>query len=127
MGSGSLRDAILQANADPGASTDTIFLKPGPNGQAYTLSIANINGSQENDAFFGDLDITSRKHDLIIIGLGVNPFGSPDATKTVIDASKLDRAFQIFFLIWQSFKQAALRPAKLLFEGRDAKSRQVSG
>src|SRR5205823_8666332 len=88
LGSGSLRDAVLQANVDPGVATDIIKLKPGPNGQAYTLSIVNNNG-QENDAKRGDLDITSRAHDLIIEGQGLSAFGFPDPTKTIIDASNL--------------------------------------
>src|SRR5262245_8547894 len=60
---GSLRDYILQANADPGSATDYIILKPG----TYQLSISNPNG-QENGGHFGDLDITNTKHDLVIMG-----------------------------------------------------------
>src|SRR5262249_37849082 len=52
-GSGSLRAAVISANADAGTSTDTIQLKAG----TYSLTIANTSG-QENAAATGDLDIT---------------------------------------------------------------------
>jgi len=88
LGSGSLRDTILQANADPGSATITITLKPG----TYTLSIPNTNG-QENDGNLGDLDINTSANVLIIQGGGVP--GS-NAGPTIIDADNVDRAFQIF-------------------------------
>ena len=92
LGSGSLRDAILQANADPDQSDVYILIPPG----TYTLSIGN-NG-QENDGFKGDLDITSRRHNTIIMGGGSIPGSQdPDPTMTVINANNIDRAFQIFF------------------------------
>ena len=55
VGGGSLRDAIIAANADPGTAADTIVLGSG----TYTLSIPNVGGAQENSALTGDLDITS--------------------------------------------------------------------
>jgi hypothetical protein len=83
LGSGSLRDAILQANADTGSATDTIELQTG----TYQLTIVNTNG-QENAGAQGDLDITNTNHPLIIEGTG--------SQLTFIDASQLqDRVFQI--------------------------------
>ncbi|NUQ65406.1 MAG: hypothetical protein HUU20_23305 [Pirellulales bacterium] len=79
-GPGSLREAILRANAD--ASPDVIELRPG----TYTLSIANTAG-QENLAAQGDLDITQP---VTIRGMGAVPGA------TVIDARGIDRVFQVF-------------------------------
>jgi hypothetical protein len=85
--SGSLRDMVLQANADPVAgAADTILLNP----CRYTLTIGNGPGGHENAGNTGDLNITgnSNLHPLVIQGAG------PGAT--IIDASALgDRAFQI--------------------------------
>jgi hypothetical protein len=83
LGSGSLRDAILQTNGDPGTEDDTIQLLAG----TYLLTIRNTGGRQENAALTGDLDITNTSHRLIIQGAGAS---------TIIDASQLqDRVFQI--------------------------------
>jgi hypothetical protein len=85
-GSGSLRDTILQADADPGTSPDTIQLMAG----TYSLTILNTNG-QENQGLTGDLDITSTAHTLTIQGTGTS-----GTSASIIDASQLqDRAFQI--------------------------------
>lgn len=92
LGSGSLRDAILQANADNTGTTITILLHH----DTYTLTRPNTNG-QENDSKEADLDIRTNAPVLIIMGDGEIP-GShdPDPTQTIIDANLLDRAFQIF-------------------------------
>ncbi|NQV25154.1 MAG: hypothetical protein HQ518_12390, partial [Rhodopirellula sp.] len=74
-GNSTLRAAIMEANALPGA--DTIVLLPG----TYRLTIA---GQDENNARTGDLDITES---LTIIGAGDG--------STIIDAAGLDRAFHI--------------------------------
>ena len=71
----SLREAILAANASPGA--DTIHL---PNG-TYTLSIV---GGDEDASATGDLDITD---DLTIIGVS--------AANTIIDGAEIDRVFEV--------------------------------
>lgn len=71
----SLREAIIAANAAPGA--DTIFLPAG----LYTLSIL---GAEEDNSATGDLDIGD---DLTI--LGENQGG------TTIDGGGIDRAFHI--------------------------------
>ena len=82
-GSGSLRDAVLQLNADPSSDDGIIQLLAG----TYTLTIPNFNNRQENAAQTGDLDITSTVHRLIIRGAGES---------TIIDARALrDRVFQI--------------------------------
>jgi hypothetical protein len=85
-GSGSLRDAVLMANADPGTAPDTIQLQPG----SYSLTVVNTSG-QENQGLTGDLDITSTAHPLTIQGTGTS-----GASATFINASQLqDRVFQI--------------------------------
>jgi CSLREA domain-containing protein len=70
-----LRAAIQEANALPGA--DTIYLPSG----TYTL---NIPGDYENASVSGDLDLT---HDLTITGA--------DASSTIIDGGALDRIFDV--------------------------------
>ena len=74
-GSGSLRQAIIDANAHPGA--DTISLPAG----TYTLV---IQGRGEDAAATGDLDISG---DLAIAGAGVDT--------TIIDASGIDRVLHV--------------------------------
>ncbi len=84
-GAGSLRDAVIAADADTNAS-DTIQLGKG----TYALTIQNLAGQQENLSQTGDLDIFSGRASktLIIQGSG--------SGKTVIDASTLlDRVFHI--------------------------------
>jgi hypothetical protein len=85
-GSGSLRDAVLRFNADPGTDDDIIQLQPG----RYALTIVNTHG-HETAGLEGDLNITSTSHRLIIQGAG-----SSGWAPTIIDASQLqDRVFQI--------------------------------
>src|SRR3990172_2832229 len=71
----SLREAIIAANASPGA--DTITLPAA----IYILTIA---GANEDAAATGDLDITG---DLTINGAG--------AATTIIDGGDLDRVFHV--------------------------------
>jgi hypothetical protein len=83
LGSGSLRDAVLQFNADTGTENDTIQLLAG----TYSLTIQNIGGHHETAGLTGDLNLTQTSHRWIIQGAG---------SATVIDASRLqDRVFQI--------------------------------
>jgi len=83
LGSGSLRDAVLQFNADTGTADDTIQLLPG----TYSLTIRNVNGRHETAGLSGDLNLTQTSHRWIIQGAGPS---------TIIDASQLqDRVFQI--------------------------------
>ena len=83
----SLRGAIINANADLGATPVVINLAPA---MTYNLTLDNV--TQENAAATGDLDITTTLHSVTIAGGG---------SSTVIDASGLtsgtnrDRAFQI--------------------------------
>jgi hypothetical protein len=82
LGSGSLRDAVLQFNADTGTADDIIQLQAG----TYALTIQNVGGRHETAGLTGDLNLTSTSHRWIIQGAG----------PTIIDASRLaDRAFQI--------------------------------
>jgi hypothetical protein len=83
LGSGSLRDAVLQFNADTGTDDDIIQLLAG----AYTLTIPNAGGRHETAGLTGDLNFTQTSHRWIIQGTGPS---------TIIDASQLqDRVFQI--------------------------------
>jgi hypothetical protein len=83
LGSGSLRDAVLQFNADAGSDDDIIQLLAG----TYTLTIKNAGGVHETAGLTGDLNLTSTSHHWIIQGAGPS---------TIIDASQLeDRVFQI--------------------------------
>src|SRR6516165_7781992 len=87
LGSGSLRDAVLQFNADAGTDDDTIQLLSG----TYALTIQNTGGRHETAGLEGDLNITSTSHRLIVQGAG-----SSGDNATIIDASQLqDRVFQI--------------------------------
>jgi hypothetical protein len=87
LGSGSLRDAVLQGNADTGSADDTILLQPG----TYALTIPNSGGQHETAGLTGDLNLTSASHRWIIQGAGSS---GPNAT--IIDASQLqDRVFDI--------------------------------
>src|SRR6516165_4402232 len=87
LGSGSLRDAVLQFNADAGTDDDIIQLLAG----TYTLTIRNSGGHHETAGLEGDLNLTSASHRWIIQGAG-----SSGDNATVIDASQLqDRVFQV--------------------------------
>ena len=72
----SLREAIIEANANPGA--DTIIVPAG----TYTLTIP---GTGETGGQTGDLDVSDS---VTIEGAG--------ADSTIIDANGLDRAFYVF-------------------------------
>jgi hypothetical protein len=83
LGSGSLRDAVLQFNADTGTGDDIIQLQAG----TYALTIRNVGSHHETAGLTGDLNLTQASHHWIIQGTGPS---------TVIDASQLqDRVFQI--------------------------------
>jgi hypothetical protein len=83
LGSGSLRDAVLQFNTDAGTDDDTIQLDAG----TYSLTIQNVGGRHETAGQTGDLNLTQTSHHWIIQGTGPS---------TIIDASQLrDRVFQI--------------------------------
>jgi hypothetical protein len=83
LGSGSLRDAVLQFNADTGTDDDIIQLEAG----TYSLTIRNAGNRHETAGLTGDLNLTQTSHRWIIQGAGPS---------TIIDASQLqDRVFQI--------------------------------
>src|SRR5262249_36558700 len=83
LGSGSLRDAVLQFNADTGTQDDTIQLHTG----TYLLTIQNIGGHHETAGLTGDLNLTQTSHRWSIQGAGPS---------TIIDAGQVqDRVFQI--------------------------------
>jgi hypothetical protein len=87
LGSGSLRDAVLQLNADSGSGDDTIQLLAG----TYTLTIQNPAGVHETAGLTGDLNLTQASHRWIIQGAG-----SSGGNATIVDASQLqDRVFQV--------------------------------
>jgi hypothetical protein len=85
LGSGSLRDAVLQFNADTGTADDTIQLQAG----TYALTIQNLGGRHETAGLTGDLNLVQASHPWVIQGAG-----SSGANATIIDASQLhDRVF----------------------------------
>jgi hypothetical protein len=87
LGSGSLRDDVLQLNADSGTDDDIIQLEAG----TYALTIQNAGGRHETAGLTGDLNLTQTNHRWIIQGTG-----SSGDNATVIDASQLqDRVFEI--------------------------------
>src|SRR6516165_748953 len=87
LGSGSLRDAVVQFNADAGTDDDIIQLQAG----TYALTIQNTGGYHETAGLEGDLNITNTSHRLIVEGAG-----SSGDNATIIDASQLqDRVFEI--------------------------------
>jgi hypothetical protein len=87
LGTGSLRDAVLQFNADTGTDDDIIQLQAG----TYHLTIPNAGGHHETAGLTGDLNLTQTSHRWIIQGAG-----SSGNNATIIDASQLqDRVFQI--------------------------------
>src|SRR6516165_972689 len=87
LGSGSLRDAVLQANADTGMDDYTIQLAAG----TYALTIQNTGGHHETAGLTGDLNLTQASHHWIIQGAG-----SSGTNPTIIDARQLqDRVFEI--------------------------------
>jgi hypothetical protein len=87
LGSGSLRDAVLQLNADAGSDDDMIQLQAG----TYALTIQNPGGHHETAGLTGDLNLTRASHRWIIQGSG-----SSGDNVTVIDAGQLqDRVLQI--------------------------------
>jgi hypothetical protein len=86
-GSGSLRDAVLQFNADPATQDDTIQLQAG----TYALTLQNVGGRHETAGLTGDLNLVQASHRWII-----QRAGSSGANATIIDASQLqDRVFDI--------------------------------
>src|SRR6516225_9805220 len=83
LGSGSLRDAVVQFNADTGTEDDIIQLLAG----TYTLTIRNVGGRHETAGLTGDLNLTQTSHRSIIQGAGPS---------TINHASQpQDRVFQI--------------------------------
>ena len=82
LGSGGLRDAVLQLNADSGTDDDTIQLEAG----TYSLTIQNVGGRHETAGLTGDLNLTQTSHRWIIQGAGPS---------TIIDASQLQLYFPL--------------------------------
>ena len=66
LGSGSLRDAVLQFNADTGTADDTIQLGAG----TYALTLRNLGVRHETAGLTGDLNLTQTSHRWFIRGAG---------------------------------------------------------
>src|SRR6516162_1648083 len=64
LGSGSLRDAVLQFNANSGSDDDIIQLSAG----TYALTLRNSGGHHETAGLTGDLNLTRASHHWIIQG-----------------------------------------------------------
>jgi hypothetical protein len=115
----SLRGAIINANADAGASPVIINLQP-----ATTYNLTLTNATQENAAATGDLDINTSLHALTIVG-----GGSSGPNATVIDAAGLnvgsarDRVFQITGAgVAVTFQDLAIRNGKAADDGTSGAS-----
>src|SRR5262249_38079902 len=108
LGSGSLRDVVLQFNADTGTDVDTIQLQAG----TYLLTIQNVGGHHETAGLTGDLNLTPTSHRWIIQGAGPS---------TIIDAGQLqDRVFQIVNLGTQVvFQDLVIQGGVALDNGAD--------
>jgi hypothetical protein len=99
-GTGSLRDAVLTADAN--GEDNVITLQGG----TYALTLQNPAGFPVNPALTGDLDLTAGGHTLTIQGQG--------PTRTVIDANTpgaplLDRLFQVSPGVTVVFRDLTLR------------------
>ena len=79
----SLRGAIIAANADLSADPVIINLQPGT-----TYEIGLNDGTQENNALSGDLDIKTSLHTVTIVG-----GGSSGPNATIIDGAGLNTNF----------------------------------
>jgi hypothetical protein len=66
LGSGSLRDAVLQFNADTGTDDDSIQLQAG----TFALTIRNVGSRHETAGLTGDLNLTQTSHRWFIRGAG---------------------------------------------------------
>jgi hypothetical protein len=86
-GTGTLRQAVIDANSDAGAATDTIQLAAG----TYTLTIPNVANNHEVSSSQGDLNITNTAHALVIQG-ATDSSGKPTS---IIDQTTADRVIQI--------------------------------
>lgn len=93
----SLREAISRANAT--VAPDIIVLRPG-------VHRIGLTGPNENANSTGDFDVTNP---LTIVGQG--------ASKTAIDAGRLDRLFEVFGTIGVTFSQLTLRNGGGLLNG----------
>jgi hypothetical protein len=111
----SLRQAIIDANADPSTGTDKIILPLA----TINLFLGNTSG-HEMAAQQGDLNITSTKHALLIQG----QFKGKD--QTVIDASKMassdpsatrDRLFEVAPGVSVTFQHVTLTGGLALDDG----------
>ncbi len=87
---GTLREAVINANNDAGAATDTIQLSTG----TYTLTIANVAANHDVSSTQGDLNVTNTAHALVIQG-ATDANGKPTS---IIDQTTADRVFQILNL-----------------------------
>jgi hypothetical protein len=87
---GTLRQAVIDANNDAGTDTDTIQLAAG----TYTLTIPNVANNHDVSSTQGDLNITNTAHALVIQG-ATDSSGKPTS---IIDQTTADRVIQILNL-----------------------------
>ena len=119
-GTGSLRDAVIAANADPGTATDTIQLSAG----TYDLTIQNLFYSgHEGAARTGDLNITAANHTLVIDGTGTS-----GSNATIINAAGLeDRAFEVGAGVTVVFENLVIENGKAADNGVNNSTAQGGG
>ncbi len=111
-GSGSLRQAVIDANNDAGTGTDTIQLSAG----TYTLSRVNDGNNHEANSDQGDLNINNATHALVIQG-ATDANGNPT---TIIQQTVADRVFQILNLANGTVAGPTVTFKNLVIEGGKA-------
>jgi hypothetical protein len=87
---GTLREAITNANNDPGTATDTVQLSAG----TYMLTIPNTANNHDVSGTQGDLNVTGTAHALVIQGT-TDANGNPTS---IIRQTVADRVLQILNL-----------------------------
>jgi hypothetical protein len=114
---GTLREAIINANNDPGTATDTIQLSAG----TYMLTIPNGANNHDVSSTQGDLNITSTAHALLIQGT-TDANGNPTS---IIDQTVTDRVLQILNL--NGGAAATVTVKNVIIEGGNAQDDGSAG
>jgi hypothetical protein len=103
----SLRDAVIEANSNRG--DNVINLTAG----VYLLTMRDDPaGEGTNSAGSGDLDLTTAGHTYLIQGAGPND--------TFIDATQIDRVFQVLPNVTAVFRNLTLRGGRAVDDGTGA-------
>jgi hypothetical protein len=114
---GTLREAITNANQDPGTVTDTIQLSAG----TYMLTIPNVANNHDVSGTQGDLNVTSTAHPLVIQG-ATDANGNPTS---IISQTVADRVLQILNL--NGGAAAAVTLKNVIIDGGNAQDNGSAG